>query len=192
MYFALCVYSGKGKIVSDILRKILESTTHREVWLRGPVEGIPPLLQPLVHTLLQSREEVNAIMIDFPEIFLWVKPAGMASPAFHLQHLTGILDRLFTYARGESLNEAQFAYLAMEGKEPEQECSVKGLLETFNKQVDIAIKQLSHTDESALTEVRGVGRALIPSTVIGLLTHASEHTMRHTGQLLVTTRLLKN
>ncbi len=132
------------------------------------------------------------MMVDFPEIFLWVKPAGMASPAFHLQHLTGILDRLFTYARGEGLNEAQFAYLTMEGKEPEDECSVQSLVETFNKQVDIAIEQLSDTDERTLTETRGVGRAQIPSTVIGLLTHATEHTMRHTGQLLVTTRLLKN
>jgi hypothetical protein len=170
----------------------LESNIHREVWLRGPVEGIPPLLQPLAHTLLQSREEVNAMMVDFPEIFLWVKPAGMASPAFHLQHLTGILDRLFTYARGEGLNEAQFVYLSLEGKEPEQECSVNSLVDAFNKQIDSAIEQLSHTDVSTLTDVRGVGRAQIPSTVIGLLTHASEHTMRHTGQLLVTTRVLNN
>lgn len=166
--------------------------THREVWLRGPIEGIRPLLQPVAHTLLQSREEVNALMVDFPEIFLWVKPAGMASPAFHLQHLKGILDRLFTYARGGALNELQFAYLSLEGKEPEQECSVNSLVEAFNSQVDRAIDQLSHTREDTLTEVRGVGRAQIPSTVIGLLTHAAEHTMRHTGQLLVTVRLLKN
>lgn len=169
-----------------------DDNSKREVWLRGPLPGIQPLLQPVAHTLLQSREEVNAMMVDFPEIFLWVKPGGMASPAFHLQHLTGILDRLFTYARGEALNEEQFTYLTYEGKEPEHECSVKSLLEKFNSQVDIAIEQLKHTSEATLTEVRGVGRAQIPSTVIGLLTHAAEHCMRHTGQLLVTSRLLKN
>ncbi len=169
-----------------------EDNAKREVWLRGPLQGIPPLLQPIAHTLLQAREEVSALMTDFPEIFLWVKPSGMASPAFHLQHLTGILDRVFTYARGESLNTNQFAYLAVEGKEPEQECSIRTLLEKFSNQVDIALDQLSRTDESTLTEVRGVGRAQIPSTVIGLLTHAAEHTMRHVGQLLVTVRLLKN
>jgi DinB superfamily len=169
-----------------------DDNSKREVWLRGLLPGIPPLLQPVAHTLLQAREEVNAIMVDFPEIFLWVKPAGMASPAFHLQHLTGILDRLFTYARGEALTEEQFTYLTYEGKEPEQECSVNSLLERFNSQVDAAIEQLKHTSEATLTETRGVGRAQIPSTVIGLLTHAAEHTMRHTGQLLVTVRLLKN
>jgi len=35
-----------------------------------------------------------------------------------------------------------------------------------------------------------VGRQQIPSTVIGLLVHAAEHTMRHLGQLLVTVKIL--
>ena len=169
-----------------------EENIRREVWLRGPVEGIPALLQPVAHALLQAREEVKAMMVSFPEIFLWVKPGGMASPAFHLQHLTGILDRLFTYARGEALNVSQLNYLANEGNEPEKECSVKSLVEKFSDQVDRAITQLSHTSEAILTEPRGVGRAHIPSTVIGLLAHAAEHTMRHVGQLLVTVRLLEN
>jgi hypothetical protein len=171
---------------------MIANTNTREFWLRGPLEGIPPLLQPVAHTLLQVRDEVNRYMVDFPEIFLWVKPNNMASPGFHLQHITGILDRLFTYARGELLTAQQFTYLANEGKEPEKECSVNSLLEILNKQVDKAIQQLSSTEESTLTDVRGVGRAQIPSTVLGLLVHAAEHCMRHTGQLLVTTRILNN
>ena len=170
----------------------MEAERKREVWLRGPVEGVPPLLQPVAHTLLQAREEVNALMAGFPEVFLWVKPAGMAAPAFHLQHLTGILDRLFTYARGELLNEAQLAYLSAEGRETTQESEAAILIQRFNLQVDKALEQLKNTKEDTLTEVRGVGRAQIPSTVIGLLTHAAEHTMRHTGQLLVTVRVLTN
>ena len=164
----------------------------REFWLRGPLPGIPPLLQPVAHTILQVREEINRYMTDFPEIFLWVKPGAMASPGFHLQHITGILDRLFTYARGEALNEQQFTYLSNEGNEPEREGSVRDLLDALNRQVDKAIQQLSNTNEANLTDVRGVGRAQIPSTVQGLLFHAAEHAMRHTGQLLVTARILKN
>ncbi len=170
----------------------METERKKEVWLRGPVEGIPALLQPVAHTLLQSREEVNALMAGFPEVFLWVKPAGMAAPAFHLQHLTGILDRLFTYARGEMLSEAQMTYLSAEGRETMQESEADVLIQRFNQQVDKALQQLKNTNEDTLTEVRGVGRAKIPSTVIGLLTHAAEHTMRHTGQLLVTVRVLTN
>jgi hypothetical protein len=170
----------------------METERKREVWLRGPVEGIPALLQPVAHTLLQAREEFNALMVGFPEVFLWVKPAGMASPAFHLQHLTGILDRLFTYACGEMLSNAQMTYLSAEGRETGQEEGADVMIQRFNRQVDKALLQLKDTDQSTLTEVRGVGRAQIPSTVIGLLTHAAEHTMRHTGQLLVTVRVLTN
>jgi len=162
-----------------------------EVWLRGPIPDCPALLQPVAHALLQVREEVNQLMENFPEVLLWMRPGGVASPGFHLQHLTGILDRLFTYARGEQLSREQLDWLASEGK-LEGSISLNKLLELFNKQVDIALKQLSVTDEAILTEVRGVGRAQIPSTVIGLLFHAAEHSTRHFGQLLVTVRVLKD
>jgi uncharacterized damage-inducible protein DinB len=105
-----------------------------------------------------------------------------------LQHMAGVLDRLYTYAKGAQLNQQQLNYLAAEGKNVDTK--VSQLLEYFNRQVDVAIKQLSETDEATLTEVRGVGRAKVPSTVIGLLVHSAEHTMRHVGQLLVTVRFL--
>ena len=159
-----------------------------EVWLRGPLDGIPILLQPVAHALLQAREEINELMTDFTDALLWERPAGMASPGFHLQHMAGVLDRLYTYAKGEQLNEQQLDYLAAEGKNTD--VRVSQLLDHFNEQVDIAIKQLSETDETTLTEVKGVGRAKGPSTVIGLLVHSAEHTMRHVGQLLVTVRIL--
>jgi hypothetical protein len=162
-----------------------------EVWLRGPLDGIPPLLQPVAHALLQAREEVNGFMADFPEILLWVKPSGLAAPAFHLQHLAGVLDRLFTYARGEQLTPHQLEKLSLEGKMPEITYSINTLLEIFNRQVDDAIKQLSQTDELMLTDKKGVGRNQLPSTVIGLYTHAAEHIMRHVGQLLVTAKMLR-
>jgi hypothetical protein len=167
-----------------------------EYWLRGPVGGISPLLQPVAHALLQAREEVNVLMTGFPEERLWVRPAGLASAGFHLQHLSGVLDRLFTYADGRMLSEEQLAALAREGlpisgmREGIQEGMQKGL-DRFNEQIDNALRQLGRISERDLTEVREVGRGRVPSTVIGLLFHAAEHTMRHTGQLLVTTRVLR-
>jgi hypothetical protein len=172
-----------------------------EVWLRGPIPGIPALLQPVAHALLQAREEVNALMDGFPEAHLWNRPAGVAAPGFHLQHLAGVLDRLFTYAAGKALSGEQLAELAAEGRPgPEEtmagemadpgEFKVGDLIGRWNKQVDKAIEQLKNTPEQVLTDVRGVGRALLPSTVLGLLVHAAEHTQRHVGQLLVTVRVL--
>ncbi|MGB3544344.1 MAG: hypothetical protein WBA11_15605, partial [Rubrivirga sp.] len=60
----------------------------------------------------------------------------------------------------------------------------------FGRQVDVALDQLRRTAPDSLTEPRGVGRRQIPSTVIGLLVHAAEHTTRHIGQLLVTVRVV--
>ena len=55
-----------------------------EVWLRGPLPGINPFLQPIAHALLQAKDEVTELMEDFPDKLLWEQPAGVASPAFHL------------------------------------------------------------------------------------------------------------
>ena len=74
-----------------------------EAWLRGPLPGISSVLQPVAHALVQAREEAETLMKDFPEEKLWDRPAGVASVGFHLQHFSGVLSRLFTYARGESL-----------------------------------------------------------------------------------------
>ncbi|MBD1363033.1 DinB family protein [Mucilaginibacter sp. ZT4R22] len=162
-----------------------------EVWLRGPLPNMPALLQPVAHALLQAREELNELMAGFPDELLWDKVAGMASPGFHLQHLTGVLDRLFTYAQNETLNPEQLEYLSKEGKPTNKTYTTRGLVEAFNKQVDKALLQLGEADTTILSDFRPVGRGKLPSTVIGLYTHAAEHTMRHWGQLLVTVRVLR-
>ncbi|WP_187263843.1 DinB family protein [Pontibacter beigongshangensis] len=162
-----------------------------EVWLRGPLPDMPFYLQPLAQALLQAREEVTTYMQDFPEQLLWERPAGVAAVGFHLQHLAGVLDRLFTYARGETLTPQQLEALASEGKPIAAPDQVQTLVQQFHKQVDKALEQLRATSEEALPEPRGVGRAKLPSTVFGLLVHAAEHTQRHVGQLLVTSRMLK-
>ena len=161
-----------------------------EVWLRGPLPAVPPLLQPVAHALLQAREELTAALRAFPPALLNARPAGVASVGFHLQHLAGVLDRLLTYARGEALSTAQLADLAAETTPltPTPE-TLAQMVRRFDAQVDAALAQLSSTPESALTEARAVGRARLPSTVLGLLVHAAEHTSRHLGQLLVTARV---
>ncbi|MBC7567062.1 MAG: DinB family protein [Pedobacter sp.] len=162
-----------------------------EVWQRGPLPNIIPMLQPVAHALLQAREEINEYMDSYPVQLLWVRPAGMASVGFHLQHLTGVLDRVFTYAIGKPLSNFQFEQLAEEGSDSINGYQVIDLVERFNRQVDTAMGQLMTIDGDTLTQYRGVGRAGLPSTVIGLLVHAAEHTMRHVGQLMVTAAVIK-
>jgi uncharacterized damage-inducible protein DinB len=161
-----------------------------EAWLRGPVAGIVPLLQPVAHALLQAREEVQEIVGSLPEDRLWDRPAGAASAGFHLQHLSGVIDRLLTYARGASLSGAQRTALALEGEAPIPPVTPRTLGLAFDARVEAALVQLRATTAAELGEARAVGRAQLPSTVLGLLVHAAEHTMRHVGQLLVTARVV--
>ncbi|HTE23978.1 DinB family protein [Flavitalea sp.] len=160
-----------------------------ERWLAGPVENIPSLLQPVAHALIQATKEIRTMMTDFPEEKLFERPAGLASPGFHLKHIKGVLDRLFTYAANNQLSSDQLVYLQSEG---EALGNTAELVQQLEFQVGVSLEALSEIDESTLTQFRGVGRKQLPSTVIGLLVHAAEHTMRHTGQLLVTTTVLKN
>jgi uncharacterized damage-inducible protein DinB len=160
-----------------------------EVWMRGPIAGLIPLLQPVAQAILQAREEVNIMMIDFPDELIWEKPNGVASVAFHLQHLSGVLDRLFTYSNNQILNEDQLELLALESDDT-QYLTVKALLTRFNNQVNKALTQLKNIEEKTLLEPRGIGRKQIPTNQLGLLFHAAEHTQSHVGQLLVTVRVL--
>ena len=161
-----------------------------EVWLRGSLPGISALLQPAAHALLQAKEDVYKYTEDFPEQLLWEKPAGRASVGFHLQHLTGVLDRMLTYAAGKPLSETQFEYLGNEGN-PETNCGVDSLVMAFDQKIAEALEVFKNTPETILTEKRTVGRKELPSCVIGLLFHAAEHSQRHVGQLLVTVSVLK-
>ena len=174
---------------SRILLFYMSDSAPPEVWLRGPVPGVPAMLQPVAHALLQAREELAAALADFPPALLNERPGDVASVGFHLRHLAGVLDRTFTYARGEALSPIQLAALAEETELLTADAgTLAQLQQRFAQQVDRALAQLRHTDFAVFTELRGVGRAQVPSTVIGLLVHAAEHTTRHLGQLLVTAK----
>jgi len=160
-----------------------------EVWLRGPVEGVPPHLQPVAHSLLQCREELERLLEGMPAARIWQSNGHAASIGFHVRHAIASLDRLFTYARGAMLSEAQRQVLAQE-LHPDLDLGADDLRVAFEAAVTRALDQLRHTAEATLLDQRLVGRAQLPSTVIGLLFHAAEHTQRHVGQAVTTARFV--
>jgi uncharacterized damage-inducible protein DinB len=160
-----------------------------EVWLRGALPDVPALLQPVAHGLLQSREEVRAVLHGIGDDALWVEPGGAASLAYHARHAIGSLERLLTYARGEQLSPAQLEYLRTE--RTRAELTAAALMAAFDAEIERALVQVRRTSESSLLEPREVGRAKLPSTVIGLLFHAAEHTQRHVGQMTTTARVVR-
>jgi hypothetical protein len=162
-----------------------------EPWLRGPLPGVPPLLQPAAHAFVMALEDAEAVAAGLTVDQLWLEPGGAASPGFHLRHLTGSTDRLLTYARGERLSEAQLAALAAEDERREPRPGLAELLAAWRAAVARAQRQIAATSDSTLTDARVVGRARLPSTVIGLLFHAAEHAERHVGQLVTTVKIIR-
>jgi uncharacterized damage-inducible protein DinB len=162
-----------------------------EVWLRGAVPGFPGELMPVAHSLLQVREEIGTVVTPLSHEELWARPGGAASIGFHLKHLAGSLDRLLTYARGESLSEAQRVTLDAEERAGSANEQPAILFRLVDEAIGKALDQLRATRVEALHEQRRVGRAGLPSTVLGLLFHAAEHAQRHAGQIVTTAKIVR-
>jgi uncharacterized damage-inducible protein DinB len=167
-----------------------EITRRPEAWLRGPIEGVDPYLMPAAHALVQCREDLVEAAATLAPEQLWARPGGAASIAFHLRHIAGSLDRLLTYARGETLSETQRAAAKAEQEEA-RDRDAASLLDEVGAAVDRALAQVRGTPRETLLEARAVGRAGAPSTVLGLLVHAAEHAQRHTGQVISTAKVVR-
>ena len=45
----------------------MEKEQQLEFWLRGPLPGITPVLQPVAHAILQAQMEVQQALAHFPD-----------------------------------------------------------------------------------------------------------------------------
>jgi hypothetical protein len=160
-----------------------------EPWLRGPIPGIAPILQPLASALILAREDIEAIVPVTPVDILWTRANGAASAGFHVLHMAGALDRLFTYARGEMLTDAQKTAARAEAQE-HTGMDGAALVALLVEQIERAMAQLRATPVESLLDERKVGRAGLPTTVMGALVHGAEHTARHAGQAVTTIKIL--
>ncbi len=161
-----------------------------EAWLRGPIEGVDAYLQPAAHALVQAREDIEVATHGVSLEQLWMRPKGAASVGYHLRHLAGSLDRLLTYARGDQLDDRQQAALKTELEPGNPPDDVTRLVHQAKTGIDAALAQIRGTRREELLEPRAVGRKALPSTVLGLLVHAAEHTTRHVGQAITTAKIV--
>ena len=127
-----------------------------EWWQRGPIEGVPcgpSTGRP--HPSSGAREcRRDRGRLDRREMELLAQAAWHRRPS-HVCHMAGVIDRLFTYARGHSLSEEQFAALRSEG----DELPVRGTSrEGFRDSVDPGGCRRSRTRSSArsTSERRGL------------------------------------
>lgn len=162
-----------------------------EPWLRGPVPGVAPLLQPAAHILLQVGEEVRAVVSGLTPDQLWARPADLAPIGFHVLHLAGATDRLFTYACGGTLSEAHHEAIAAEKAAADTRPAAEAILATLDRAVAAAVAQIAVTTEADALAPRALGRAQIPTNALGLMMHAVEHSARHAGQIVTLARVVR-
>ncbi len=152
-----------------------------EAWMRGPIPGVDPLLAPILYSFQQAREDLARWTQGLTTAELWAKPHGFGSVGFHVRHIAGSTDRLMTYLVGEQLSQEQLAFLKSEHDAGASRDELLNALARVFQRAETVVRSL---DPARLAEARGVGRKRLPTTVIGLLVHISEHTQRHVGQAI--------
>jgi hypothetical protein len=162
-----------------------------EPCLRGPVEGVIPELQPIVHDLLFSKEELERIFAKLADEHVWQTPQGIASIGYHVRHCSGSTMRMLTYARGQSLSDQQFEEYKQESV-ADPAIRKDDLFRIANAAIDAALAFVKQVEPAALDETRLVGRKKLPSNVRGLLHEIATHTSRHVGQIATTARIVTN
>lgn len=162
-----------------------------EAWLRGPVDGVPVTLMPAAHALIDAVEDIERAVEGIRPEQLWLSPGDAAPIGFHLKHVPGSLDRLLTYARGDSLNSEQLTAIQTEEEPGDPPIGLQELLSTLREARDRTLDVYRITEPGTLDHPRGVGRNALPSTVMGILFHAAEHARRHAGQVVATARVIR-
>jgi uncharacterized damage-inducible protein DinB len=158
-----------------------------EPWLRGPIEGVHPLVAPILYAFQQAREDLARYAGPLSPGQIWSTPYGFGSAGFHLRHIAGSTDRLMTYLQGRALTSEQLVTLAQE-HEPAG-ADARELLELVDGALRNAEAVVRSLHVNQLAEPRTVGRKHLPTTVIGLLIHIAEHTQRHVGQAIAAAKL---
>jgi hypothetical protein len=158
-----------------------------EPWLRGTLTEVDAVRRQVLHALEQAEEDIGRWCEGLNDAEINQRPFGLPPVAFHLRHIARSLDRLLTYAEGEGLSGAQLDSLNSEMAAGAFAEEVLGELRAGLGEARRRVLMISPTNYE---EVRGVGRAMLPSTVGGLLVHCAEHTQRHVGQTVTSAKVL--
>ena len=159
-----------------------------EPWLQRTLTDVPAVLRAVLHALELAQIDLSHWCGPLSNDELNARYEGIAPVAFHLRHIARSIDRLLTYAEGQSLNEAQIAKLRSEAAEGAKKEELFAELNDALKSAQLRIRLLERAN---LNESRAVGRKRLPTTVGGLLVHIADHTQRHVGQAVTTAKFVR-
>lgn len=159
-----------------------------EPWISGSHAEVDPLLRPLLHAFDHALLDVEKWTEGLSTEQIWAQPLGLGAIGFHLRHISGSTDRLFTYAQGAQLSDGQMDALR---REAEAGSTREELLGEMRRTFEGIAQIVRSLDPATLREARFIGRKRLPTTLHGLLVHIAEHTMRHVGEVIVIARVVK-
>jgi hypothetical protein len=165
------------------------SESYIEPWLRGPIDGVPPVVMPLFFSFAQVRDDLRRHTAGLSTEQVWRSASSNAPLGFHIRHIGGSVDRLLTYLEDGQLSGDQMAYLKTEGTPGATLAELMAQLEQTLQHAEARLRLL---DTSNLQDRRYVGRKRLTVTVLGLLVHIAEHTQRHLGQAITTAKFVRN
>jgi uncharacterized damage-inducible protein DinB len=168
--------------MSDIQRD-----TQPEPWLRGTLTEVDALQRAVLHALALAEEDIARWCARLTDPELNARPFGLPPVAFHIRHIARSLDRLLSYAEGTKLDATQLTALRTELA---PDVTIKSVFTEFISALNSSVPRVRAFSPDQYNAPRGVGRALLPTTVGGLLVHCADHTQRHVGQAVTTAKLL--
>ena len=159
-----------------------------EPWLRGTLTDVPAVQRAVLHALELAAEDIEKWCGGLSEEGLNARPAGIAPVAFHVRHIARSLDRLLTYAEGRELNDEQLGSLRTELASG---ATRRELFAELSAALEKSAGRIRAIDCSNLDVARMVGKRHLPTTLGGLLVHIADHTQRHVGQAITTSKFVR-
>ena len=159
-----------------------------EPWLRGTLTEVAAVPRAVLHALELAKEDIERWCGNLSDNELNSRPAEIAPVAFHVRHIARSIDRLLTYAEGRELTAKQIAALKTE---LDAGATKRELFAEFDAALKESAERIRALDPDRLDEPRKVGRRELPTTVGGLLVHVADHTQRHVGQAVTTSKIVK-
>lgn len=159
-----------------------------EPWLSGSYAEVPAAGRAVLHALDLAWEDLRKWTAGLSDAEVHAQPLGLTPLAFHLRHMGRAADRILTYAEGGELSGDQLTALKAEksGDEP-----LAALLDEVRSAFASAAGRIRVLAADNLETPRSVGRKRLPTSMGGALIHVADHTQRHVGQAVTTTKVLK-
>jgi len=162
-------------------------TPYVEPWLRGTHSEVPAVGRAVLHALELALDDLTKWTTGLTDTEVHSQPLSLTSVAFHLRHIARSVDRILSYAEGNQLTTEQLALLKAESTGEEPLAALLAEVEASFSNAADRIRVLATADFNTF---RGVGRKQLPTSIGGALIHVADHTLRHTGQVVTTAKVL--